>query len=59
MLAWTPYAFAAATGASLIGLTVIVNVWLSLESSPPSAVPPLSESETVTVAVPYAFAALV
>jgi hypothetical protein len=41
-----------ATGASFGGRTVIVKVWLSLVSSPPLAVPPVSERTTVTVADP-------
>src|SRR5207248_2449971 len=41
-------------GASLTGLTVMVNVCGAEVSTPPFAVPPLSCSVTVTVAVPLA-----
>src|SRR6185436_2976919 len=44
-------------GASFTGITRIVNVWSALVSWPPLAVPPLSNSRTVTVAEPKAFAA--
>ncbi len=44
-------------GASLTGLTVMVNVCVPLVSVPPLAVPPSSCSVTDTVAVPNAFAA--
>src|SRR5262245_25018140 len=45
------------TGASLTALTVIVKVCGALVSWPPLAVPPLSCRRTVTVALPFAFAA--
>ena len=44
-------------GASLTGVTVIVNVCGALVSAPPFAVPPESFATTVTVADPFAFAA--
>ena len=44
-------------GASLTAVTVIVKVCAALVSTPPLAVPPLSCSVTVTVAVPLALAA--
>ena len=44
-------------GGSFTGVTVTANVWAALVSSPPLAMPPLSWSETVTVDVPFAFAA--
>ena len=45
-------------GASLTGVTVMVNVCAALVSTPPLAVPPLSCGKlTVTVAVPLASAA--
>jgi len=44
-------------GVSLIAVTLIVKVWLSLVSSPPFKVPPLSLRDTVTVAIPFALAA--
>src|SRR4051812_43043280 len=43
-------------GASLTGLTEIVNVCAALVSLPPLAAPPLSLSTTVTTAVPTALA---
>src|SRR4029079_18222843 len=46
-----------ATGASLTGVIVIVNVWIALVSKPPLAVPPSSWIRTLTVAVPLAFSA--
>src|SRR5438270_836767 len=46
-------------GASLTEVTVMVKVWAALVSTPPLAVPPLSCSWTVTVAVPLALAASV
>ena len=49
--------WAAAVGASLTAVTVIAKVCAALSSSPPPAVPPSSARETVTVAVPLAFAA--
>jgi hypothetical protein len=52
-------ASAPALGGSLTPVMVMVNVTASLVSSPPFAVPPLSESETVTVAVPNWFGAVV
>ena len=42
-------------GASFTAVTVIVNVCGALVSTPPFAVPPLSCSVTVIVAVPIAF----
>jgi len=45
------------TGGSFTGFTVIVNVCDAEVSTPPFAVPPLSESVNVTVAEPLAFAA--
>ena len=44
-------------GASLTGVTVIVNVCGARVSTPPLAVPPLSLSVSVIVAVPMAFGA--
>src|SRR5829696_9755662 len=44
-------------GASFTGLTVIVNVWSPLTSTPPLVVLPLSRSRTVIVADPLASAA--
>ncbi len=44
-------------GAELMRLTVIVKVCAADVSTPPLAVPPLSCSKTVTVAVPKAFSA--
>ena len=44
------------TGASLIGVTVIVKVCVALVSTPPLAVNPLSCICTVTVALPLALA---
>ena len=44
-------------GTSLTGVTVIVNVWIALSSSPPLPVPPSSVSLTLTVEVPLASAA--
>ena len=44
-------------GASLTGVTVIVNVWTRCVSTPPLAVPPLSWICTLTVAEPLALAA--
>src|SRR5437867_1555642 len=44
-------------GGSFTAVTVIVNVWGGLLSTPPLAVPPLSWSCTVTVAVPLALEA--
>jgi hypothetical protein len=44
-------------GASFTAVTVIVNVCVALASMPPLAVPPLSLSCTVMVAVPLALAA--
>jgi hypothetical protein len=38
-------------------VTVIVNVWGPLVSTPPLAVPPLSWIWTETIVVPFAFAA--
>src|SRR6266568_2316080 len=46
-----------AVGGSLTGLIVIVNVTGAEVSTPPFAVPPLSCSVTVTVALPNAFGA--
>src|SRR5207253_4373866 len=46
-------------GASLTFVTLMSKVWLAEVSTPPFAVPPLSEIEIVTVAVPKAFAASV
>ena len=46
-------------GASLTGVTVIVNVCGALVSTPPLAVPPLSWMLTVTVATPNASGAAV
>ena len=43
-------------GSSLTEFTVIVNVWLGAVSSPPFKVPPLSVTNTVTVALPEASA---
>src|SRR5947207_8659330 len=44
-------------GASLTAVTLIVNVCGADVSTPPFAVPPLSCATTVTVALPFAFAA--
>ena len=44
-------------GGSFTGVTVIVNVWAALVSTPPLVVPPLSCICTVTVAEPFALAA--
>ena len=44
-------------GGSFTPLTVIVNVWVALVSSPPFAVPPLSWRKTLTVADPFSLAA--
>src|SRR5437867_4695821 len=46
-------------GSSLTAVTVRVNVCGDEVSEPPFAVPPLSDSVTVTVALPNAFAAVV
>ena len=46
-------------GASFTGVTVIVKLWGADVSTPPPAVPPLSCSTTVIVAVPFAFGAAV
>ena len=43
-------------GSSFTGFTVIVKVWAAAVSSPPNAVPPLSVTKTVTVALPEASA---
>src|SRR5439155_9607035 len=45
------------TGASFTAVTVIVNVWPGLASTPPEAVPPSSWRTAVTVADPFAFGA--
>ena len=50
-------AIAPMVGASLTAVTVIVNVGGAVLSTPPFAVPPSSCAVTVTVAVPFAFAA--
>ena len=62
--AWAPESSAtvwsgplAKLGASLTGVTVMVNVCGSLVSSPPLSVPPSSDSVTVTFATPLAFGA--
>ena len=44
-------------GTSFTALTVIVNVWVALVSTPPLDVPPLSWIWTLTVVEPFAFAA--
>jgi len=44
-------------GTSFTAVTVIVNVWSALVSTPPLAVPPSSLRLTVTVAEPFASAA--
>ena len=44
-------------GVSFTAFTVISKVWLGEVSSPPLAVPPLSDRLTVTVALPLALAA--
>ena len=54
---WFGLAGSVKLGASLTALTVIVNVCVSLVSSPPLAVPPSSVRKTLTVAEPFAFAA--
>ena len=46
-----------AVGASLTGVTVIVNVWTALVSTPPLRTPPLSWIWTLTVAEPLALPA--
>src|SRR5438874_284814 len=46
-------------GGSLTAVTAMVNVWTALVSTPPLAVPPLSCSRTVTVALPLALVAVV
>ncbi len=46
-------------GASLTGVTVIVNICGADVSTPPFAVPPLSCATSVIVAVPKALGALV
>ena len=52
-----PYARPGDVGASLTALTVIVKDCDGLVSSPPLAVPPLSDSVSVIVAAPCLFAA--
>ena len=50
-------AIALSVGASLTAVTVTVKVRVTVVSTPPLAVPPLSGTVTVIVAVPLALAA--
>ena len=47
------------TGASLRDVTLMLKVWIADVSSPPLGVPPVSLTETVTMAEPFALAARV
>ena len=47
------------TGASLRDVTLMLKVWIPDVSSPPLGVPPLSLTETLTMAEPFALEARV
>ena len=55
--AWSGAAGRSKLGASFTAVTVIMNVCAALVSTPPLAVPPLSDTLNVIVAVPFALAA--